>query len=226
VYDPLTLAKGDRVRLACFLSVIALTSCSFITDFDPAKSGGAGGTGGKAGSGGAGGMPRDAAIDGASGTGGTGGIGTGGTGGAGGTGGSGGIMSGCTSAAECNDGFACTIDFCDINGMCQHTPSNNRCATTNQCTNDSCDPADPTHQADGCVHTPISCPLGLVCDSNLGCVQCVHDADCQPADCCTPAHCANNRCNLTTQCGRQGRPPLCCRTLQSSCLGCLDICPL
>ena len=68
---------------------------------------------------------------------------------------------------SCDDGNACTEDFCDpATGECQHVPVS--CDDGNACTMDSCDPQS------GCFFTVKNCDDGDpctedVCDSQLGC---------------------------------------------------------
>jgi len=50
---------------------------------------------------------------------------------------------------DCNDGAACTDDFCD-GGACVHDPVDDRCATTNECVQTQCLPG-PGADARGCV---------------------------------------------------------------------------
>jgi hypothetical protein len=201
------------IVLACFAS-----ACSLLADFDPNKSKGSGGGGGAsgssgmpdaaAGSSGSGGMvdaavdrPGDAAID-ASGS--------------------------CNQSIQCEDGIACTVNYCSILGICRinQAQSDSFCATTNRCVIDSCDPRNPAAGTDGCVHAPVMCGTGEVCDPQVGCVtgDCVTAEDCTPPDCCTTMRCQSNQCRVATSCGRDGNPPLCCAT-SNACLGCLDACP-
>jgi hypothetical protein len=211
---------------------VAATGCSFVTSFDPkAGSGGAGG----AGAGGNGGSR---------GTGGSGG--STGTGGAGGSGGAGGgsvdaavdrmpdargidAHEGCSLATQCDDGFTCTSDLCDTaTGTCLHLARDPFCGQgQGPCSTDRCDPASPLHEADGCVHTPVVCRQGEVCDPQTGCVpgDCVVNDDCKPPDCCTTMECHNHMCRVTSGCGRSGNPPNCCGNLTGVCFGCFTICP-
>src|SRR5215831_17575752 len=205
---------------------IVAASCSLVTDFNPGRgSGGAGGSGGGGGvggrggsggggSGGSGGQPHDAAVDRVP--------------------PDGPMMPPdasidariyCTSDPQCADSFYCTVDYCDLNGICQHTRSNARCATPSQCVIDSCNPQDPMHDDLGCLHTPVNCPMGQVCDPQIGCVigNCVTDTDCTPPDCCTTVHCSSHQCRTANSCSTTQS---CCRALNGTCLGCLDVCPV
>ncbi len=100
---------------------------------------------------------------------------------------------GCTSASDCEDGIACTLDRCDPGlRVCTHTPRDPmcddsvfcngaercdptqgckvspppNCAGTVSCTIDTCDEANKT-----CKHVPDNklCPISHVCDLVLGC---------------------------------------------------------
>jgi len=67
-----------------------------------------------------------------------------------------------TVRKNCDDGNACTVDFCDIDGNCVHIPINmSLCDDNDLCTNDTCDPRI------GCVNVLIKCS-GLNC-SNYTC---------------------------------------------------------
>ena len=99
-----------------------------------------------------------------------------------------------TAAVDCDDDNACTIDDCDPNSGCTHTPVN--CNDNNACTVDTC------NRATGCAHAPVTCNDGNECT----------DDRCNPASGCffTPrpgAPCANGTgiCNQSGQCiPRQG----------------------
>lgn len=175
-----------------------LTSCSFITDFDPGKanSGGAGGTsgaGGMSGTGGTGGnggmsidarpdsRPIDAAIDARPDT-----------------------PPVCTMSSQCDDGIACTTDRCNFPGTCSNMPDDQFCVLqTNLCTRDSCAPAGAMPDSCGCVHPFIDCSSGEICITDQGCVQrqCSSAIPCPaPADPCKVAHCEGGRCSEVPRC--------------------------
>ncbi len=88
----------------------------------------------------------------------------------------------CQSAAECNDGDPCTIDFC-IEGICAHTPL--VCDDSDPCTMDFC------LDSGSCLHDPISCDDGDPCTTD-GC-------EALPSDCCV-SHagigCTDGECEL------------------------------
>src|SRR5262249_5994712 len=126
----------------------------------------------------------------------------------------------CTSNPPCDDGFACTIDRCNLTTrMCTHTPDDNLCDMPfNRCTRDSCNPSSPEHFSDGCVHPYITCMPGEICVESQGCivVSCDRDPDCpQPADCCKRPHCSSHQCEEVPRCdGGQ----TCVRTSISTCI--------
>jgi hypothetical protein len=63
----------------------------------------------------------------------------------------------------CNDGNACTYDFCNPASGCYNPPLNvsTDCNDFNACTNDTCDPRV------GCKNTNITCTDGDPCTSDL-----------------------------------------------------------
>ncbi len=90
----------------------------------------------------------------------------------------------------CDDGNACTVDFCDPVTGCGSTPLD--CSDGDACTIDSCDPDS------GCVNTPIDCDDSDACtvnscDSDIGCVS-------EPVDCDDSNECTVNTCDSATGC--------------------------
>lgn len=102
---------------------------------------------------------------------------------------------------DCNDGNACTIDYCDFdNGQCLHVIYD--CSDQNPCTTDVCNPA--TGQ---CQYTPL--PNGSPCD------------DLNP--CTTTSHCVLERNNVQYCIGTDGTPGAPCNdanncTINDRCL--------
>ncbi len=95
--------------------------------------------------------------------------------------------SGCMSEAECDDGFACTIDMCTVDRICRHTPLNERCEDGELCTLDrGC--------ASGCV-TGEDCDDGNFCDGVERCIA----GDCfealEPVDCDDGNACSIDSCD-------------------------------
>lgn len=83
----------------------------------------------------------------------------------------------CT-ATSCDDGHACTVDFCAVDG-CGHMAVDVICADSNPCTDDRCDDATAS---DGCSHRPntVACDDGIFCNGldSCGASSCsVHTGD-------------------------------------------------
>ena len=74
---------------------------------------------------------------------------------------------GCTSHAECDDGFDCTEDRCTVSGTCEHIPD------------------------DG------ECPSGQICSPVRGCIEgCEEDSDCDDGLWCNgDEHCYGTNCS-------------------------------
>jgi hypothetical protein len=87
-------------------------------------------------------------------------------------------VSGCRYAAtDCSDAFTCTSESCVDPGGCDVTENDAVCTDANPNTDDTCDPAAPTHD-------PVTGCTGLTCA--LLCAGAV-DADCGPG----PTACGN-----------------------------------
>jgi hypothetical protein len=91
---------------------------------------------------------------------------------------------GCTPA-NCDDGLACTFDYCDASGVCRHVPG--ACNDKNPCTTDSCNPL-----SGACTHTAVACNDGNPCTSDscdpaLGCrsVPVTDGLPCDDGSACT-----------------------------------------
>ena len=105
--------------------------------------------------------------------------------------------SACTTAADCDDGNACTTDSCSANGVCEHAAQEGciPCATAadcddrNPCTTDGC-------TGGVCGHTdvpscgPEQCSDGIDNDGD-GLVDCA-DPDCAHAPECRPHEMCGN----------------------------------
>ncbi len=75
----------------------------------------------------------------------------------------------CTSAAQCNDGIACTLDEC-TNSVCVHTADDAVCASGLFCAQQVCD------RAIGCILTPFCTPLdGNPCPDPATCNETADD---------------------------------------------------
>ena len=66
---------------------------------------------------------------------------------------------------SCDDGLACTIDTCEpSSGGCLHPPDPARCTDGLWCNGtETCDPASPVADQDGCAPGPAPCGGGLGC---------------------------------------------------------------
>ncbi|AKF11593.1 hypothetical protein [Sandaracinus amylolyticus] len=82
--------------------------------------------------------------------------------------------------AACDDGLACTSDYCDENGECAHTRSAALCDDDNPCTEDTCS-GDPADGPSGCayVNNTLDCDDGVFCNGLDACSggECVHAGD-------------------------------------------------
>lgn len=95
---------------------------------------------------------------------------------------------GCSMDAECNDGFACTIDACDPTlHVCTHAPRDALCDDGLFCDGDeTCDPNA------GCVTMPRDCADGVSCtvdacdESKKACTHTPDDALCPISHICDP----------------------------------------
>ena len=100
----------------------------------------------------------------------------------------------CSSDAECDDGFDCTVDTCE-SGMCVNTPG--VCLSGSPCDiNGMCDPGDPGARPDGCVYESLPCDDGVDCTSDFcpplgaGCVSIPSSAICDDSNVCTNDTCS------------------------------------
>lgn len=83
----------------------------------------------------------------------------------------------CRSHRECDDGVACTEDFCEIGGTCGHQPTGldcrvpRRCTTSAQCDDGVACTSDRCLVGGLCdsVVRPELCPVGQTCDLASGC---------------------------------------------------------
>lgn len=102
----------------------------------------------------------------------------------------------CTTAANCDDLNACTIDTCNSDHMCVHTPV--VCNDHIECTEDICD------RDVGCLHIPRS-------------ERCPHDED----DRCSVSLCTDDGCQMLEPSCSDGIP--CTRDLCEAERGCRHI---
>jgi hypothetical protein len=96
----------------------------------------------------------------------------------------------------CDDSVACTVDSCNVQLGCQHTPADQFCDDGNPCTKGTCDPQDD------CSFTGIEgeCDDGNPCTSDDQCLDavcagqevadcCLEDEDCNDGNMCTTDIC-------------------------------------
>lgn len=127
----------------------------------------------------------------------------------------------CLLAAECVDAFACTVDTCNVSGVCEHSaldalcPMGQTCSAMTGCgmggqctTSAECDDAvvctfDSCAVGGICNHMTLDalCTVaGETCDATLGCTHtgCAGAADCDDSVACTVDMCAvGNVCTNT-----------------------------
>lgn len=109
----------------------------------------------------------------------------------------------------CNDGIPCTVDSCEPNVGCVHTPNGENCNDHNPCTDDSCDPLT------GCDFLPNTNPCndGNACTTNDTCSggSCLGGSppDCNDGNACTTDDCEDvsgcRHVDITYQCN-DGNP--------------------
>ena len=90
----------------------------------------------------------------------------------------------CTSAAQCDDGFACTLDGCGVSGACTHTSIDAMCAMGESCvvgtgcirrggtacTGDAdCDDGNFCNGTERCVGRTCVMPIPEDCDDGNAC---------------------------------------------------------
>lgn len=98
--------------------------------------------------------------------------------------------------ANCDDGDACTDNFCVGEGEDEECSSISvDCDDGNECTDDSCEPDTGI-----CENTAVACPNDQSCDPLLGgcvdTVECVTDVDCDDGVFCNgDESCVNGRCD-------------------------------
>jgi hypothetical protein len=100
----------------------------------------------------------------------------------------------CDCPTNCDDGNPCTVDGCDLQGNCAHTPKD--CYDTNPCSDDYCDLFSGQ-----CVHEPVreGFPCSGACIIGGECLggQCYGS---QPRVCNDNNACTSDTCNPSTGC--------------------------
>lgn len=152
----------------------------------------------------------------------------------------------------CDDGVACTVGDVCVEGVCHPgKPEDERCADSDQCTRDVCEPfAGCTHRlaaldcndgvdcttndkcSQGVCRGQSSCGDGQICQLELNvCVTCLSDNDCADGNECSSDRCVNGvcqhspltntQCNDATSCTREDR------CVDGACVGTPDhaLCP-
>jgi len=119
-----------------------------------------------------------------------------------------GLHTGCSTAADCDDGIACTTDSCEIvgnTGTCSHTTNDSACNDSNECTTDTC------VAATGCSNTPNT---GAACGSSSDSVcdnpdTCDANGVCQPNNEPTTTVCRADAgdCDVPENCDGAGSCP-------------------
>lgn len=100
----------------------------------------------------------------------------------------------CTTAGECDDGIACTVDDCATeSGLCTHEPDDAACDD-----GDACNGAELCDPARGCVSgTPVDCDDEIGCTDDLcdptsgGCLRALVHERCTPPQLCDPPRSAD-----------------------------------
>jgi hypothetical protein len=90
---------------------------------------------------------------------------------------------------ECDDGIACTADFCDA-GTCVNQAESSGCPAPTECAVNECSPDDPAADAQGCVARPSELELSECTEDDNPCTVdrcragvCAHDAVDDPQGC-------------------------------------------
>lgn len=105
----------------------------------------------------------------------------------------------CTSAADCNDGLACTTDVCNLGtGNCEYTNIDSACNDGQFCSGTwTCDPGNGDADARGCVSTgnPCNNPTPVCNEATNACDACTTAAQCNDDVPCTQDTCVAGSCN-------------------------------
>jgi hypothetical protein len=94
---------------------------------------------------------------------------------------------GCSSAAECDDGLSCTTDTCSVDRICVHTPDDARCADS------ACAPSDPmADPGTGCLPacTAATCVAGPCESATCVAGRCERGSLCAGGEMCCSGVCA------------------------------------
>ena len=116
---------------------------------------------------------------------------------------------GCQDHPDCDDGLACTVDTCILGtGDCCFTNIDAQCNDGLFCTGvETCDPADPDADTDGCINTGNPCinPTPICDEATDMCGFCFSNADCDDGIACTDDTCdgQSGACTNADNCGVQ-----------------------
>lgn len=143
---------------------------------------------------------------------------------------------------SCDDGIACTVDVCNVQLGCQHTPAHQLCDEGNPCTAGHCD------LDEGCSFEAVDgpCDDGNPCTAGDQCLDamcegtevaecCLEDSDCDDGNVCTADACLQDShvcanvagANDLAPCDLDGDGCTLDQCLSGSCLaGPMVICPV
>jgi len=96
---------------------------------------------------------------------------------------------GCASDADCDDGFACTLDACGVDATCGHTPVDARCAPGERCTTTSGCFASMDCSTDADCDDGDFCNGIETCSPEFGCQPPAAPRMCDDSDACTVDSC-------------------------------------
>jgi hypothetical protein len=102
------------------------------------------------------------------------------------------------SPPTCADGVLCTVDECDLETGCKHTPDHAQCKDDSACTRDEC-----IAEKGGCVSTPddtLVCADEDVCTTGDHCSQGKCVVDPQPLSCDDDNVCTDDSCHPSFGC--------------------------
>lgn len=130
---------------------------------------------------------------------------------------------GCSSAAECNDMIACTVDGCNAARTCTHTAIDAMCMMGERCVvGTGCMMMRPCTTDDECQDTSF-CNGREICTTEFGCAAAPMPRNCADSDACTV-----DTCDATANmCVHACDPsmPACGCTATPDCNGTFDLTP-
>jgi hypothetical protein len=123
-----------------------------------------------------------------------------------------GAVPGCTSAADCNDAVACTLDTCGADTMCHHMTLDSMCMSGETCNATmGCQTVHPCTTATDCMNPSFYnfCDGIPVCSPEFGCMFP------SPRMCDDGNHCTTDMCDRTA--GTNGSCTTACDHAQTGC---------